>query len=285
MDRPPPLDSSPQPVQPPAHRGAWAVFLILMLGYILAAAWRGTSPSPEEPALASTVGGLMSDTLVALLVFGVPFAIGVLLTKPRQDDLYLRLPTNWLLTFTLGAAWSIVLRLAIMVPAALVAGIVIFLNPQDGLNQFAANRPKIENLLSPTALANPVYALVCMTWLSFIVAGLREELWRAAVIRGICTLGGGFLSERKLECLAVFVSSLLFGLAHLTQGWLGVLLTGLLGLGLGLIQILRRSMPEAVLAHGFFDASTFFLIFLLQQKDLLARVGINPDLMKQVFPR
>jgi hypothetical protein len=59
----------------------------------------------------------------------------------------------------------------------------------------------------------------------------------------------------------------------------------LLGLGLGLIQILRRSMPEAVLAHGFFDASTFFLIFLLQQKDLLARMGINPDLMKQVFPR
>jgi membrane protease YdiL (CAAX protease family) len=256
-----------------------------MLGYILAAAWRGTSPSPDEPALASSVGGLMSDTLVALLVFGVPFAIGVFLTKPCRDDLYLRLPKNWLLTCTLGAVWSIVLRLAIMVPAAIVAGVVIFLNPQDGLNQFAANRPKIENLLDPNALANPLYALVCMTWLSFVVAGLREELWRAAVIRGICTLGGGFLSERKLECFAVFVSSLLFGLAHLTQGWLGVLLTSLLGLGLGLIQILRRSLPEAVLAHGFFDASTFFLIFLLQQKDLLARMGINSDLMKQVFPR
>ena len=285
MDSPPRLDTSPQPVKPTPGRGTWAVFLILMVGYILAAAWRGTSPSPDGPALASSVGGLMSDTLVALLVFGVPFAIGVLLTKPCQDDLYLRLPRNWLLTCTLGAAWSVVLRLAIMVPAAIVAGIMISLNRQEGLNQFAANRPKIENLLDPSALGNPVYALLCMTWLSFIVAGLREELWRAAVIRGICTLGGGFLSERKLECVAVFVSSLLFGLAHLTQGWLGVLLTSLLGLGLGLIQILRRSLPEAILAHGFFDASTFFLIFLLHQKELLARMGINLDLMKQVFPR
>jgi membrane protease YdiL (CAAX protease family) len=227
----------------------------------------------------------MADTVIALLIFGVPFAIGVFLTKPSQDDLFLRLPKNWLLTCTLGAVWSVVLRLAILVPAALVAAVVMLLNPQDGLNQFAANRPKIENLLDPTALANPVYALVCMTWLSFVVAGLREELWRAAVIRGICALGSGFLSERKLEWFAVVISSLLFGLAHLTQGWLGVFLTGLLGLGLGMIQILRRSLPEAVLAHGFFDASTFFLIFLLQQKELLARMGITSDLMKQVLPR
>lgn len=285
MDIPPVMDASPPPVQSRGNRGTWLVFLILMLGYILAAAWRGTSPSPDGPALASSVGGLMADTLIALLIFGVPFGLGILLTKPNWEDLFLRLPKNWLLTFTLGAAWSVILRFAILVPAALVAAVVMALNPQDGLNQFAANRPKIENLLDPKALANPAYALVCMTWLSFVVAGLREELWRGAVIRGICVLGGGYLSERKLEWVAVFISSLLFGLAHLTQGWLGVLLTGLLGVGLGMIQILRRSMPEAVLAHGFFDASTFFLIFLLQQKELLERMGITSDLMKQVFPR
>lgn len=227
----------------------------------------------------------MADTFIALLIFGVPFALGILLTKPSREDLFLRVPRNWLLTCTLGAVWSVVLRLAILVPAALVATVVMALNPQDGLNKFTANRPKIENLLDPEALANPVYALACMTWLSFVVAGLREELWRAAVIRGICVLGGGFVSDRKLEWFAVLFSSILFGLAHLTQGWLGVLLTGLLGVGLGMIQILRRSLPEAVLAHGFFDASTFFLIFLLQQKELLERLGITPDLMKQVFPR
>ena len=277
-------EDSIKPVVAKSNRRSWIIFLILMVAYILAAAWRGASPTAGSPALDSTVSGLLADTIIALLIFFVPFGVGLVLTRPTRSDLYFETPSNWLLSCVLGAAWSVVLRLAILVPAAVVAGTVIFLNPKDGMRQFAASRPKIENLLDPGALADPAYALVCMTWLSFVVAGLREELWRAAVIRGISTLGPSGYPTRRLEWLGVFSSSLLFGFAHLTQGWLGVLLTGLLGLGLGMIQIVRRSLPEAVLAHGFFDASTFLLIFLLQQKELLRKLGLSPEITKQIFP-
>lgn len=267
------------------RRGRWILFLGLMVAYILAAAWRGSAPKPDEPALASSAGGLLADTAIALLIFAVPFGIGLLLTRPGRDDLFCESKTGWLLSVLLGGIWSIILRAAIFVPALAVALVFMYRNPKAGITEFAANRPKIENLLDPTALADPVYAIVCMTWLSFVVAGLREELWRAAVIRGVCALAPSNPDSRRMEWVGVGVSSLLFGFAHLTQGWLGVMLTGLLGIGLGMIQVLRRSLPEAVLAHGFFDASTFFFIFLLQQKELLKKFGLTPDLMKQIFPR
>lgn len=266
-------------------RGSWIIFLALMVVYILAAAWRGASTSNVAPALSSSIPSLLVDTSLALLTFSIPFGIGLFLTKPTKRDFFIESTSNWFINFALGMAWSVVLRLAILVPAAFVAGVVISLNPKDGMRQFAASRPKIENLLDPGALADPAYAIICITWLSFVVAGLREELWRAAVIRGVSSLGPNGNPTREMEWVGVFSSSILFGFAHATQGWLGVLLTGFLGLGLGMIQILRRSLPEAVLAHGFFDASTFLLIFLLQQKQLLRKLGVTPELMNQILPR
>ncbi len=267
------------------NRRSWIPFLILMVAYILAATWRGASSKSGEPALSSSVAGLLADTSIALLIFSIPFGIGLMLTKATRRDFFWESRPSWIITCLLGMAWSVALRLAILVPATLVAGVVIYLNPKNGINQFAASRPKIENLLNPAALSEPAYAIVCITWLSFIVAGLREELWRAAVIRGVSSLGPYGHPTRRMEWIGLFVSSILFGFAHLTQGWLAVLLTGLLGLGLGLIQVVRRSLPEAVLAHGFFDASTFLVIFLLQQKELLIKLGVTPDLMKQIVPR
>lgn len=270
---------------PKKSRGSWIVFLVLMVAYILAAAWRGASIRTTEPALSSSISGLIRDTSLALFTFAIPFGIGLLLTKPTKGDFFINSPMNWFISCALGMGWSVVLRLAILVPAAVVAGIIIFLNPKDGINQFVASRPKIENLIDPVALASPAYAIICITWLSFVVAGLREELWRAAVIRSVSSLGPKGNPTRMMEWVGVFLSSVMFGLAHATQGWLGVLLTGLLGLGLGMIQVIRRSLPEAILAHGFFDASTFLLIFLLQQKKLLIKLGLSPELMNQILPR
>jgi membrane protease YdiL (CAAX protease family) len=62
---------------------------------------------------------------------------------------------------------------------------------------------------------------------------------------------------------AVTIAALVFGLGHLPQGWGGVAVTAAMGLGLGLIMVLHRSIWEAVLAHGFFNATTFGLLYLL----------------------
>jgi membrane protease YdiL (CAAX protease family) len=263
----------------------WIGFLFLMVAYIVAMTWMGHGRTSSEPALSNSVQGLVADTALALLIFAVPFGIGIALTRPTRADLFLGSRTNPWLTWLLGAVWSVVLRLAIMVPA--VAAVVVFmaLDPKNGLEKFKASRPQVENLLDPGALADPFYAFVCITWLSFVVAGLREELWRAAMIRGISSFGPGGIPTRRLEWIAVAVSSAFFGLAHLTQGPIAVFATGLLGVGLGMIQIVRRSLPEAVIAHGFFDATTFFFIFFLQQKDLLKRLGVPDDLLDQILNR
>jgi membrane protease YdiL (CAAX protease family) len=44
------------------------------------------------------------------------------------------------------------------------------------------------------------------------------------------------------------------------MGILAVLFAGVLGLGLGLIMVFHRSIWPAVLAHGFFDATTMALL-------------------------
>lgn len=279
-----PSEPGTSPTRPPS-RLPWIGFLSLMVGYIVAMTWMGHGRTSSEPALSNSVQGLVADTVLALLVFAVPFGIGVAITRPKRSDLFLDSRTNPWLAWLLGAVWSVVLRLAILVPA--VAAVVLFvaLDPKNGLEKFKSSRPQVENLLDPGALADPFYAFVCITWLSFVVAGLREELWRAAMIRGISSFGPGGIPTRRLEWIAVVVSSVFFGMAHLTQGPIAVVATGLLGVGLGLIQILRRSLPEAVIAHGFFDATTFFFIFILQQKDLLKRLGVPDDLLNQILTR
>jgi membrane protease YdiL (CAAX protease family) len=44
------------------------------------------------------------------------------------------------------------------------------------------------------------------------------------------------------------------------MGSVAAFMAGLLGLGLGLIMVLHRSIWPAVLAHGFFDATSMALI-------------------------
>jgi len=281
MAPPPLLEATPKD----AKRWRWIVFLGLMVAYILSMTLLGHGRTSDSPALSSSLTGMLRETLLALLVFGVPFAIGLVIVRPRWADLYVIRRRNWMITTLLGGLWSVALRAAIMVPAIIGVMIFVLADPKDGLENFKSHRPKVENLLDPGALADPVYALVCMTWLSFVVAGLREELWRAAAIRGICALGPGAQPTRRMEWIAVLVTSALFGLAHLTQGWMAVGVTGLLGVGLGMIQILRRSLLEAIIAHGFFDATTFFFLFILQQKDLLRKLGMPDNLIEQVLQR
>jgi membrane protease YdiL (CAAX protease family) len=62
---------------------------------------------------------------------------------------------------------------------------------------------------------------------------------------------------------AVLLAAVVFGFGHLPQGWGGVYVTGLLGTALGWIMVRHDSIWEAVLAHGFFDASTFAFLYLL----------------------
>lgn len=51
----------------------------------------------------------------------------------------------------------------------------------------------------------------------------------------------------------VLISSVLFGLGHIYQGWIGVAQTTLVGMVLALLTLYWRSLWPAILAHGFLD--------------------------------
>lgn len=255
-----------------------------MVGYILFATFKGDGAPTDQPALSPTVPGLFLDTLLNLSFFGFLFGIGAWAAHPRASDLYANRPItaiNWLL----GLAWSVVLRVAIAIPLALVTLVLLLLQGEKGMEIVSNLRPKVENLLEPSALADPLYALLCITWVSFVVAALREELWRAAMLGGIRAISPASWSRRQAEWLGISVSSILFGLAHLTQGWPSVAMTTLIGFMLGIVQVYRRSLAEAVIAHGFFDATTFATLAVLANPALLKRLGLPDDLLQQILNR
>ena len=77
-------------------------------------------------------------------------------------------------------------------------------------------------------------------------------------------------SYEKLWCKIGFVLfvAVIFGIGHLPQGLGGVILTGTLGVMLGLIMIFHRSIWQATWTHGFFNATSFVrMYFLFKYKD------------------
>ncbi len=289
MEAPPVLPPPPPPLVPVDDRiggrtWGWVTLLFLMVGYILFATFKGADQPTDQPALSPTVSGLFVDSLLNLSLFGFLFGIGAWAARPRASDLYADRPItaiNWLL----GLVWSVVLRVVVAVPILLAALVFLLLQGETGIQKVSTLRPRLENLLDPSALADPLYALLCITWVSFVVAALREELWRAAMLGGIRAISPSAWSRRHSEWVGIGISSLLFGLAHLTQGWPAVGMTSVIGLVLGLIQVYRRSLAEAVIAHGFFDATTFALLAVFANPALLKRLGLPEDLLQQILNR
>ena len=164
----------------------------------------------------------------------------------------------------LGFAYSILLRVGLGIIALVVVALLILarvLKPEDLQAVAKANRPDIGALVDISALQqDPLYYWLSLTLVSFVVAGLREELWRSAFLAGTRALWPGTFGSRAGEMGAVTIAAVVFGLGHAAQGPVAVLAAGLLGLGLGAIIVVHRSIWPAVIAHGFFDATTFALL-------------------------
>jgi membrane protease YdiL (CAAX protease family) len=124
----------------------------------------------------------------------------------------------------------------------------------------------VESVVEIDALRQPLYLFVMLTLVSFVLAGLREELWRSAMIALLAGLLPRWFAGRRGAWLAILPVALLFGLGHTPQGVAGVAVTTLLGAGLGAILVFHNSIWPAVLAHGFFNALTFAILPLLSDR-------------------
>jgi membrane protease YdiL (CAAX protease family) len=265
------------PVDPPAAveikeapRWRHGMALFILLGFISLIAWASYFMSGNTAAttsvLPSTTSELFLQTTLELFLFGMFLGTAWLFSRANADEMFLRWRGTWQ-NWALGFAYSFVLRfvvlgfLIVVIIGALISGI----KPNQITDFIKSFSPSPERMVSTQALANdPVYRFVMVTWVSFVIAGLREEMWRVAVIASFTKLLTPRFSVRGAQIFAVIVSSLFFGAAHYIQGWIAVGMTAVIGVALGAITLTHRSIWPAVIAHGFFDALTFLMLPLVK---------------------
>lgn len=269
-----PLAPTPLPQRRP---GLWAHLLLILPLPLVAGLIGTTRHSSHRAALSDHWQGLLVTCAFEMLVFGAFLALALRLSRTTRDDLMLHLRRPWQAVFV-GMGYSVLLRLGLLVIASLVAGILVathVITPQS-LQDFAtANRPDVEALVNLSALKNdPAYYWLTLTLVSFGVAGLREELWRAASLSILGRLWPRAFGGTSGPYAAVVLTAIIFGLGHATQGVLAMALTAVLGLMLGAIMVFHRSIWPAVMAHGFFDATTFALLPLASKFLEKAHCGI-----------
>ena len=271
---PPVLEPALPAVQPlvPAPVARWRHFiaLVLLVGYILFPAILGLSnEGSKEAILPSNVRGILVLCAVELFLFSLVFGFAWAFARFRRTDLLLTWTGGWK-TWPRSLGWSIALRIGVGgMLAAFIAIAHVFSG--ESLQQLNDIRPKVEAMVDTEALRDPLYLALMLTLVSFVLAGLREELWRIAMVFLLGRIAPGMFGGRWGPWLALVPVAVLFGLGHTAQGWAGVAATTALGLGLGAIMLFHRSTWDAVLTHGFFNATTFAILPWLA--DLIPRLA------------
>ncbi len=241
----------------------WLIHLLLLVLYPVVLGLLGSLGGGVRVGtlLPGTVEGVLWMCVIELGIFGAVFCAAWIASRASPEALLLRW-RNGLRPVTLGLAYSVGLRIG----ASLIMAIVIVLAMAAGgsIDVVAEKmRPQTEVLVEAGALiGDPLYFGLMLTVVSFVLAGLREELWRAGVLAGVVGVFPRQFSTTPRKIIAVALAALVFGLGHLPQGWGGVGLTASLGMGLGVIMVLHKSVWEAVFAHGFFNAASFAMLYV-----------------------
>ncbi len=217
--------------------------------------------------LPKSVPGLLLFCALQLGVFGLIWTISWAFSRANRDQLFLRFRGGKSLLW--GVLYSVLMRfgLGFLAIAVLIALSLFGFDSEKLLATLKANSDNIKNAFAPAfASRDPLYRVLLITLVSFVVAGLREELWRAATLAGIFHLAPAKWSQNRKNAVALGVSSALFGLGHGYQGVTGVFGTAVLGLILGLIMLRHQSVWPAIVAHGCFDAVSFAALAALGTK-------------------
>jgi membrane protease YdiL (CAAX protease family) len=248
----------------PIARWRWWIHLLLIAAFPL---WIGTvsllQPERTAPALSSSTRGLLWSSTMSLLFFGILFGGAWLASRASRDDLLLRWRNGfWPVPWGIGYSVALRIAVAIVVVALAVALVGLHIVSTSELQEIAQSRaPDVGTIVDVSSLReNPAYFWLMITLVSFVMAGLREELWRSAFIAGLRGLWPRRFATKRAQFVAVLIAAVLFGVGHVAQGPMAATIAGLLGVGLGAIMIGHRSIWPAVIAHGCFDATTFAVL-------------------------
>ena len=258
------IEDTSGPARPGGTRRGWWIHWGILALYPPVVGGLGalTSSSQRGPLLSPDPGMLLFSVVTGLGFFGCWFLVAWLASRADADQLMLR---NWngARAVWRGLGYSVALRLAIggVALAAVAVALACGLGNPDLAESL---RPRHEKMVDAQALVqSPVYLWLNVILVSFVLAGGCEELWRAGMLAGYAALFPGSFKTRRGQALAIGLAAVIFGSGHATQGPGGMAMTTLLGFGLGMIMLRHRSIWEAVLAHGFFNATTFGLVYLL----------------------
>jgi membrane protease YdiL (CAAX protease family) len=250
--------------RPSVGAARWALHLALIAAYPLVIGALGWSrASSNAPLLAHDARHLLLACAVELSFFGLVFLLAWLASRVSREDLLLRWPGGlWPVPLALGYSLALRVVVAVVMLAASAMLLALRLVTRDALTHLAARHGAgVQALVDlPAMRHDPLYYWLMVTLVSFVVAGLREELWRSAFLTGMRHLWPRLFGSRRGQIRAVAVAALIFGAAHVAMGPLAMVVAALLGFGLGLIMILHRSVWPAVIAHGAFDATSLALI-------------------------
>jgi len=110
-------------------------------------------------------------------------------------------------------------------------------------------------------IANYLIFLLIM----WVFAAFGEEFfYRGYVLKRIAVILG---DSEKSWALAIIISSVIFGLAHLYQGASGVITTGFVAIIFGIIFYKnKKNLWVGVLTHGFYDVFGITMIFLDKER-------------------
>jgi uncharacterized protein len=186
-----------------------------------------------------TEAGGYALALIIQMVEVVLACVLIRLRGERLADIGLKRPQSW--PRTIGIA---VLLAAILFGA-------IYLSEKAGFHRELSRFAGLQGNLTLTFVM-VIYVL--------IGAGFYEEfMFRGFLMQSLAMFFGG---NRAAWIIALIIQGMLFGAAHAYQNPLGMLITGTLGLLLGLTVLWsRRNLWIAIIAHGLFDASRSILFY------------------------
>jgi membrane protease YdiL (CAAX protease family) len=260
---PTPVDDKASPQTSPISRWRWWVHLLLIGGYIIPRIGLTLAFPRHHPALSNNVATLLLVCAVELIFFALIYGLGCRVSGATAEQVFLPWRPGWLVV-PLGLVYSLGIRLA--------AGVVIFAVfillvgskavPLDSAQHFVqTQQPDVQKLVDVSAMRiSPGYFWLTVTLVSIVAAGLREEMWRGATLGAMRALWPRAFGSVRGQIIAVCLIAVVFGAAHLQLGPIGAVVAGLLGLFLGVIIVVHRSIWPAVIAHGLLDATTFALI-------------------------
>ncbi len=182
--------------------------------------------------------GFVFDAMGKMLLVGVAWGL-IRLRGERLADIGLKRPASWMRTFMIGIGFAAIVFIA------------IYLSEKAGFRRDLSKFKDVQGNLELT-LFGVFYA--------FIGAGFYEEfMFRGFLMQGVAMLFG---ASRGAWIAACIIQGALFGVAHAYQNPLGIVITGTLGVFMGLIVLASgRNLWPVIIGHGLFDASRFVLFY------------------------